>query len=641
MALAVMRRHRRWLFVFLWLVIAAFIILYIPAFQGADVGSPGEAMAKVGGLPITVGEFRRSYLRQRQRLEQLYQGRLDADALRSMGIEEQVFSALVDDRLVALEVKRLGLSIDDETVAREVAHRFQENGRYIGSDEIRRRLELQGGTVEEFEQSLREGLLRERLERLVTDGVAVSPAEAEREFRRRTEQVKAEYVLVDAAPFRAAAASVSDDEVARRFESDREAYRIPEQRAVQYLVVDEASLANRVAVTDGELQSYYQEHRDEFKEPEEVCASHILVKVKATPEAAEGRPDAEARKMAEALLAQVKAGGDFAAIARKSSEDKGSATGGGDLGCFGRGHMLPAFENAAFSLAPGEVSELVKTDFGYHVIQLKSRKEETVPALSQVKDRIRQTLLSQRARALVEEKMIAVSDALRRGRGLEEAGREQGLAAKKSAAFARGEIAPSPLSSSVLVARVFELKSGQVEPEPFSVPGGYVFVGLAEVRAPRVPDLKEAQARVKTELVEEKALQAARSKAAELRARAEKEGLEKAASALGLVRKETAGLVGRGQPLGDMGTGAALEDAAFSLSQGSLSDPVRTVSGYAVLRVLEKKAFDPAAFEGQKATIVASLKDQRRQQLFRAYLAQARQRYTVERRPEAFQRVLG
>jgi peptidyl-prolyl cis-trans isomerase D len=639
MALAVMRRHRRWLFVFLWLVIAAFIILYIPAFQGADAGSPGETMARVGGLPITVGEFRKSYLRQRQRLEQLYQGRLDAEALRSMGIEEQVFNALVDDRLVALEVKRLGLSIDDETLAREVAHRFQENGRYIGSDEIRRRLELQGGTVDEFEQSLRDGLLRERLERLVTDGVAVTPAEAEREFRRRTEQVKTEYVLVDAAPFRATAA-VTDDEVGQRFQSDRESYRIPEQRVVQYLVVDETALSNRVAVTDAEMESHYQEHKEDFKEPEEVCASHILVKVKASPEG-EGHPDAEARKTAEGLLAQVKAGADFAALAKKSSEDKGSATMGGDVGCFGRGHMVPPFENAAFSMKAGDFSALVKTDFGYHIIKIDSRREETTPALSQVKDRIRQTLLSQRARALVEEKMAAVVAALRRGRGLEEAAREQGLPAKRSEPFARGETAPAPLSSPQLVARVFELKSGQVEPEPFSIPGGYVFVALAEVRAPRVPDLPEARARVKADLVEEKALQAARARAAEVKVRAEKDGLEKAASALGLVRKETAGLVGRGQPLGDMGTGAALEDAAFSLPQGSLSDPVRTSAGYAVLRVLERKPFDPAAYEGQKATIVASLKDQRRQQLFRAYLAQARQRYTVERRPEAFQRVMG
>jgi peptidyl-prolyl cis-trans isomerase D len=290
MALAAMRRHRRWLFVFLWLVIAAFIILYIPAFQGADAGSPGEAMAEVGGVPITVGEFQKLYLRQRQRLEQLYQGRLDPEAMRSMGIEEQVFSSLVDDRLVALEARRLGISIDDETLAREVAARFQENGRYIGSDEIRRRLELQGSTVEDLEQSLRDTLLRERLERLVTDGVGVTPAEAEREFRRRTEHVKAEYAQVDAAPFRAEVV-VSDEEAARRFESDRESYRIPEQRTVQYLLVDEASLATRVTVTDREIEAYYQEHREEFKQAEEVCASHVLVKVQASPDATEGHAD--------------------------------------------------------------------------------------------------------------------------------------------------------------------------------------------------------------------------------------------------------------------------------------------------------------------------------------------------------------
>ena len=640
MALAAMRRHRRWLFGFLWIVIAAFIILYIPAFQGADAGSPGEAMATVGGMPITVGEFRRSYLRQRQRLEQIYQGRLDPDALRSMGIEEQVFGSLVDDRLVALEARRLGLAVDDETLAHEVQERFQENGRFIGSDEIRRRLELQGSTVEELERSLRDALLRERLERLVTDGVAVTPAEAEHEFRRRTEQVKAEYALVDAAPFRAAAA-VTDDEARQRFESNREAYRIPERRAVQYLLVDATTLRSRVTVTDREIESYYGEHREDFKEPEEVCASHILVKTKGQPEDAEGHADDEARKMAEALLAQVKAGGDFAAIAKKSSEDKGSAASGGDLGCFGRGRMLPAFENAAFALDPGQVSDVVRSDFGYHIVKLASRKEETYPPLSQLKDRIRETLLAQRAQTLGEEKMIAVAAALRGGKSLEEAGRQQGLTVQKSAPFARGETVPPPLSSPALAARVFELKAGQVEHEPFTVPTGYAFVALAEVQAPRLPDLKEVQDKVKADLVEERAMQAARARAAELRARAEKLGLEKAASSLGLVRKETPGLVGRGQPLGDLGTGAALEDAAFALPQGALSDPVRTSAGYAVLRLLEKKPFDPAAYEGQRASIVAGLRDQRRQMLFRAYLAQARQRYAVERRPEAFQRVLG
>jgi hypothetical protein len=136
-------------------------------------------------------------------------------------------------------------------------------------------------------------------------------------------------------------------------------------------------------------------------------------------------------------------------------------------------------------------------------------------------------------------------------------------------------------------------------------------------------------------------MERARARAADLRARAGREGLDKAASALGTVRKETPGLVGRGQPLGDLGASLELEQAAFALPEKALSEPVRTPGGYAVLRVLEKKPFDPAAFEGQKAQLASELKQQKQGQLFRAYLSKARERYSIERRPDALQRVLG
>src|SRR5262249_58850506 len=113
----------------------------------------------------------------------------------------------------------------------------------------------------------------------------------------------------------------------------------------------------------------------------------------------------------------------------------------------------------------------------------------------------------------------------------------------------------------------------------------------------------------------------------------------KAAEGLGLVRKETPGLVGRGSPLGDLGSGAALEDVAYALPEKVLSDPVRAGSGYAVLRVLEKKTFDPVAFEKEKAPLIAQLKQERRGQMFQAYMAQARQRFTVERNAEVYKRV--
>ncbi len=282
MALALMRRHRRWLYIFLWLVIAAFIILYIPTLQDAGQGTPGEAVVTVGGLPVSVGEFQRTYRRQRQLYDRLYQGRLDENMLRQMGLEEQVLEGLVSDRLVELESRRLGVTVSDEALARAIATspEFQDDGRFIGIDEIRRRLELQGLSEEDFEQSLRRQLLRESLESLVGASVSVSEAEVEREFRRRTEQVKLEYVLADAARYRAAI-QPTEDGVAARFEAKKDAYRIPEKRVVSYVLLDRATLQPQVAVTDRDIELYYQDHREEFRQEEEACASHILVKVKA------------------------------------------------------------------------------------------------------------------------------------------------------------------------------------------------------------------------------------------------------------------------------------------------------------------------------------------------------------------------
>jgi hypothetical protein len=161
------------------------------------------------------------------------------------------------------------------------------------------------------------------------------------------------------------------------------------------------------------------------------------------------------------------------------------------------------------------------------------------------------------------------------------------------------------------------------------------------VKPARAAELAEVQDRIKSELLEEKALAQARAQAEALSARAARESLERAAPALKLVRKETPGLVGRGQPLGELGDGAAVEAAAFDLPLGAVSGPVRTTRGYAVLRVLERKGFDPVVFAEQKAAVETSLLEQKRGQLFQAFLSEARDRYVVERNPEALRRVLG
>jgi len=641
MALALMRRHRRWLYVFLWLVIAAFIILYIPAFQkGQQAGSPAETVVSVGGRDISVGELQRAYLRQRQVYERLYQGRLNDAMLKQMGLEEQVLDQLVGDRLVELEARRLGVSVSDDAVARAISTspEFQDNGRFIGTDEIRRRLDLQGMSEEQFAESLRRQLERESLQRLVGSAVDVSEAEVEREFQKRNEQVKLEYVLADAARFRPQV-QPTESEIQLRFDSKKDSYRVPEKRVVAYVLLDRQALAPQVRVTDRDLEAYYQDHRDEFRQEEEACASHILVKVKQG-QAGEGHADAEAQKIAQGLLDQLKAGGDFAALAKKYSEDQGSAQNGGDLGCFPPGRMVPQFDDAVFAMKPGQLSDLVKTTFGYHVIRLASRKEEAVLPFSQVKERVRAEVTDRKMSELGDQKAQALSEALAKGKSLQEAAKAQRLTVQKTAPFARGEV-PPVLASPTLVAHVFELKPGQTEKEGFPLPQGAAFVSLVEVQPARAAALQDVHDKVKADLVEEKAMEEAHALAGSVKAKAATIGLDKAAAASGLVRKETPQLVGRGQPLGDLGTGAALDQAAFSLPEKTLSDPVRTASGWAVLGVLEKKTPEPAELQRQKAQIAASLRDEQRQELFRAFLASARERYTITRDAKAYRRAVG
>ena len=199
-------------------------------------------------------------------------------------------------------------------------------------------------------------------------------------------------------------------------------------------------------MTDREIEAYYREHPDEFKQESEVCASHILIKVKASPEAKDGHAEAEAQAIAEKLLAEVKGGADFAAVARKGSEDAGSAQSGGDLGCFPPGRMVPAFDQAVFSMAPGTTSELVKSNFGFHIIRVASVKDEGTLPLTGVKERIRQVVTGQKVQALAEQKAEAIAKLLGKGRKLEDAARDEGLVVQKTGPFTRGE-PPPPLTS--------------------------------------------------------------------------------------------------------------------------------------------------------------------------------------------------
>src|SRR3954447_21164868 len=392
-----MRRHKGWLKWSLALVVLSFIVFYIPSFlrTGTDAAAPNDAVATVSGEKITVDSFRRAYQSQLQAYQRASGSSLNEQFLKQMGIDQQILQQLIDERAAAAEAERLGLSVSDQEVAQRIyaIPAFQQNGQFAGQEVYRQVLQMQRPplTTNEFEENLRRALLVEKLRSAVTDWISVPETDVEREYRRRNEKAKLDLVVFSADTLRDQV-KLSDADLTSYFDQHKEQYRVGEKRKIRYVLADADALKAHIVVPPGDVEKYYRENTQMFSTPEQVRASHILLKT-------EGKDDAAVKARAEALLKQVKAGADFAELAKKNSEDEASAKQGGDLDYFGHGRMVKEFEDVAFTIAPGSVSDLVKTQFGYHIIKVVDKKPATTRSLEEARSQIADQLAYERAQA--------------------------------------------------------------------------------------------------------------------------------------------------------------------------------------------------------------------------------------------------
>lgn len=631
MALAFLRRHRRWFFVFLWVVILAFVILYIPNLDPNSTVSD-STVATVGGRPIQAVEYQKQYLRQRRLFLTRNQG-VDESMLERMGLRDQVLSSMVRDQLEALEAERLGFIVDDTAVLKAITEdpQLQNQGRFVGTAVLAQLLQQQGMTVGDFESEVRRQLKAQRLREAVTDGVTVTDAEVSAEFRRRSELVHAEYVYLDLARFEAAI-QPTDEEVKVRFEANKDRYKLPERRILSYLLIDPVELRAKVLPTGTEIENYYKNNAAEFTTPPQVCGRHILVKVRQGG-AGEGHEDAEARTLAEGLMARLKKGDAFEKVAKEKSEDT-SASSGGSLGCFSREQMVPEFSDAAFALAPGAMSEIVKSSFGYHIIKVDTKLDGGTIPLEQARKRIEAQLQDSKSQEMASQKAEAVAAALKANQSLEQIATAQSLTVRKSEPIQPGKGAGA-LTSPVLVSRAFELKPKETSKDGFPAGAGAAFIRLDEVLPPKTPELAEVKAEVRTDLVKALAREQARAAARALAADAARTDLAKAAVKAKATRQETKGLVSRGQAFTEIPQGSAVEDAVFGLPEKKISDPIDSAAGVTVARVIEKKASDETAQVQQRDAVRESLLAEKKDRLFNSYLQTLTERYPVTRNAEA------
>ena len=635
-----MRRHRNWLKWSLALVVLTFIAFYIPSFLDTTTpvgASASDVVATVNGKDIKGLDYQRRYQNQMMAYQQQYGGSINQQLLRQLGIDQQILQQMVDEQAALAEAERQGIRVSDEELAQQIFAfpALQENGRFIGEQRYIQLLASQNPpmTQGDFEENLRRSMMVDKLRSAVTDWLAVSDADVEREYKNRNEKVKLQVVALTADKFRDKV-TINDADVNAYYTAHQAEYRKGEQRKIKYLLIDRDQLRTRMAITPQDIDSYYNSNVQQFQTPEQVRASHILLKT-------EGKDEAAVRKQAEDILKQAKApGADFAALAKKYSEDDGSKINGGDLDYFAKGRMVPEFEQAAFSMQPGQISDLVKSQFGFHIIKVVDKKAAATRTLDEVRPQIQQTLAAQRVEQQITDRTRDLDARITKPADLDVVGKEAGATVTESDFFAREDPIPTLGPAPEVAAQVFQLKDGEVS-KALQSPRGPVYVTVTGKRDPYVPKVDEVKDRVREDVIKMKAAELSKQKAGEIAAtlRSAKD-FAAAAKAQGLEAKDTQ-LIVRGSPLPDIGVSAEVDKAAFSLPSGGVSEPIASSNGSVIVRVAERQDVTPEAMRTAKESFRTQLLNERRELFFASYMSKAKQGMKIQVNTDVARRIVG
>ena len=612
-----MRRHKGWLKWSLAAVVIAFVFLYVPGFvDQTSTGLPADVLAEVGAHEITVTQFRQLYLQQVQQYRLQSSGEITEEVLRSLGIDRQILQGLINRYVALSEAERLGLTVSDAEVRERIISlpAFQQNGQFIGEQRYQQLLLLQTPplTAAEFEDEVRSDIMLERLQAAVTEWITISDQKVAEEHRRRNEKVKVDLVAFRGDDYRNQV-EVTDADIQLLYDQESNRYQEPEKRKLRFLLIDESALRDSVTPRDDAIQQYYDINISQYSAPGQVRASHILLRI-------EGKEEADVEARAAELVAEARNGADFSELARQHSEDEATSENGGELGLFGRGRMVPEFETVAFDLDVDAISDPVKSPFGFHVIKVTEKQEETTQPLEAVRESIADTLKQERALARSRALAQAIAAEVSTPEDLERAGSARGLEVQESAFAAPGEPILGLGLASGVSAQAFQMELGEVA-GPISTPTGPAFVTVVDRQDPFVPPLEDVRARVREDVLRRKALTLAQAKAAEAAAMLqEAEDFSAAAEAADLTVGSSA-LLTRGSPFPEVGISAAVEAVAFELPIGGVSGVIEAGNAAAVVRIVERQDVTPEELEEAWDTLRTELLQNRQNQFYSSYMA--------------------
>jgi peptidyl-prolyl cis-trans isomerase D len=487
-------------------IIVAIILVFVFWGVGGQQGAGVNSVATVNDVPISYVDFQRAYDQQINQLSGQFGGNIPAGLLETLGIKEQVLDGLIQRTLVSLGASETGLLASDVEVRNKIQEMeaFKQNGAFdVGW--YKQILAGNRMTPTEFEESMKADLLTTKVMDHINRFGGVADSELRDRFNFDYRQKQFSYVALEAADFEKKV-EIKDDELAAFFDERKDDYRGEPQLKLKYVLFPFDEKAD-LKVPEEAILKYFDQHKNEYVVPEKRRARHILIKVEAgdSEEAV-----TEKRKKAEGLLKQVREGADFASLARKNSEDKGSGIRGGDLGFFGRGQMVKPFEDAVFGMKEDDIT-LVRSEFGFHVIKLDKINPLMVRTVDEVRDSIVATIKSGEVKDLAfKQAKKAYEDIILAG-SLDKYA-EAGGTLKETDFFTRGKAVEPLKSDPRFLTAAFGLKQGElsslVEGEK-----SYAIFFAQEIKEPESPELDKVRKTVEKDFTKKRSEELAKEAA--------------------------------------------------------------------------------------------------------------------------------
>jgi peptidyl-prolyl cis-trans isomerase D len=597
--------------VILGLICLAMVITLVPGLiPGSTSGiTNADSVARVGGEDITREDVQ-DMLNREMRGQQL------PPSFKSL-YAKQILDQLILVKALELEGQRIGIKVtpqeETERIKKYLPAAFNGDT-WVGNERYTAEVQSKTGmSVQDFEKFVHQQILEEKFHSLLTDGITVSDGEIAAEFRRRNEKVTIEYALIKPADL-AATINPSDADLSLYFAKNQGKYQIPEKRSANYALLDLNQLKQHTPVSDEELRAYYNQHIDQFKVENRVHVEHILFKTLGKTDA----EVAEIQKKAEDVLKKAKSGANFEDLAKKNSEDT-TASKGGDLGWIVEGQTVPEFEHAAFSLPKGSISDLVKTQYGFHIIKVLDKETARTKSFEEVRGEILPNVLEDKVSAEANQLSDQIASAVRQSnrQSLDALAKKFNLEQGTTPAVAATDPVGDLGKEADLQQTLFALRQGEIS-SPIRIERGTVILALKDDQAAHQATLAEAHDAVLADYRRDNSVLLSRSRADELAKRTRAgEQLAKAAKDLGITVTTSQSFARIGQ-VGDLGSASEFE-AAFSMPADKVSDATPLGGNWVVYRVVAHDQPNPAEIILQRPQLQQQLLQSKQTAVFEAF----------------------